>query len=142
MKNVLLASTIIASAMCVTPLSPLMAQQVPPATQLPDRATQSGPLRDENRPPDKPISIPKDIIQKQDVEGATGDEAARFTLSGFRYQGNSLFDKAALDAELAGYIGREVSLSELYTAARQVTALYGAEGRLLLPVADCVDSVF
>jgi hemolysin activation/secretion protein len=73
---------------------------------------------------------------------ATPGGTTRFTVRAFSLTGNSLIDTAALQAELAFFTGREITLADLRQATAALEALYGQRGRLarvVLPSQDITE---
>jgi hemolysin activation/secretion protein len=60
--------------------------------------------------------------------------ALRITLREIRFEGASVIPRARLEERARRYVGREVSGEELFELARELTALYRAEGYLLSQV--------
>lgn len=74
-----------------------------------------------------PIAIPSSPDQKA-PEGA---DAHRFTLNSVSFEGNAALSNDRLQALAKDYVGKEISLGQVYQLASQVTAAYRAEGFIL-----------
>lgn len=75
--------------------------------------------------------------------GAIASGGPSFTLRKLDFVGNSAIASTRLDAAMAEWIGREVTLADLQSIANAVTTLYREEGYLLaeaiIPVQEIVD---
>ncbi len=92
----------------------------------------SGTLLRESTPP-PPLrhqeQAPKILPQQQPKEVAPS--GVRVKVSGFTFTGNTLFSTAELTALMSGYIGKELTLAELDSAAATITNAYRARGYFL-----------
>lgn len=99
------------------PTMPAMAQDSPGAIAPPSRLAPPDALRE-------PVSETP-ATQPQAPAGGT---LARLRVERFRFQGHSLFDDAALQAQLAAFTGRALTLDHLFEAADAIAALYHRAG--------------
>lgn len=86
-------------------------------------------------PTPPPVSGPAEVIVAPKLPrpaGAAGD--TKITVQRIEFNGNSLFTTAELQAVVAGYLNRPVSLVEIYTAADAVADLYIQKGYSLATV--------
>lgn len=74
-----------------------------------------------------PIEIPS-IPQQQAPEGASQH---RFTLSGVSFEGNAAVSNDELQAIAKDYVGKEISLAQVFEMSNRVTAAYRARGYIL-----------
>ena len=101
------------------------------AAELPD----AGRLLKENTPP---ISlIPQQTIpplQQPVSPKVQARDGTRVTVSGFIFTGNTLFSSSELATLMAGSIGKEMTLTELNSAAAAITTKYRDQGYFLASV--------
>jgi hemolysin activation/secretion protein len=71
----------------------------------------------------------------------TGAQAVRFTLDRILLDGNTRLPPPEVDAEAAAYVGREITLADLYGLANALTAKYRNGGYLLSQVIVPAQSV-
>lgn len=72
------------------------------------------------------------------------DNSVTVTVQGFKVEGNTVISTEEIQAVLAPWVGKTVTLSELENAANQVATLYQAKGRLVqvtLPPQKITDGV-
>jgi hemolysin activation/secretion protein len=77
------------------------------------------PARQETRPPSKPL-IPS-------IDDKTG---IKIRVTGFSFDGNTLFSREELQEELADFIGQELTMSQLEGAAQRIVSFYRKRGRI------------
>lgn len=68
---------------------------------------------------------------QRELEAPSGAESVRFTLSGIRFDGATVFGSAELEALAGDYLDHEISLADLYALANRVTAAYRNAGYIL-----------
>lgn len=113
----------------------LLALTICASTALAADIPDSGRLLRESAPP--PAVAPRQQlpdIQKPVEQKESKDQSpsgVRVTVSGFTFTGNTVFSSAELSALLAGYIGKELTLTELNAVAAQITEAYRARGYFL-----------
>lgn len=111
-------------------LSPLIAfgQQTPPTP---------GSVTDTLKPAPKIEPLPPAPVDAPAPQGRAGVPAGgrEITVERFVFEGNTAYDDATLDALIAGYRARPVTLYDLYEAADRVAAHYIGEGYTLTTVA-------
>jgi hemolysin activation/secretion protein len=83
------------------------------------------------QPPPPSVGTPIEIPQSQaaPAHGAAG--GVPFTLSSVDFQGNTVLPNSTLQALAAPYIGRQVTLDQVYELADRVTAAYRDAGYIL-----------
>lgn len=81
-------------------------------------------------PPVRPDATPR---SRSTPTNGSGSEA-RITVSRFEFTGNRLFNSCDLAAVIADYVGKSISLNELYEAADKVTDFYADHGYTLANV--------
>jgi hemolysin activation/secretion protein len=74
-----------------------------------------------------PIAIPSSPEQKAPADS----DAHRFTLSGVSFEGNVALSDDRLQTIAKDYIGKEITLAQVYQLASKVTAAYRSEGYIL-----------
>lgn len=95
------------------------AQAVPPgAVPRPPEPAAPTPMR------------PPDLIAPQRPP-PSGAPAQAVRVERFKVNGNTLVDRAEIDAALAGFVGRTLDFSQIADAADAITALYRKRGWLL-----------
>lgn len=95
-------------------------------------APDAGQMLRESTPP--PVLAPPrqpDISTPADKPAVTPESGVRIAVAGFTYQGNTLFSAAELDAIMAPYVGKELTLADLERAVGNITNAYRAKGYLL-----------
>ena len=101
------------------------------AADLPD----AGRLLKENTPP---TSItPRQTISPLEKKVTTEKQVldgTRVMVSGFRFTGNTLFTSSELSAIMSGSIGKEMTFTELNSAAAAITSKYRNRGFVLASV--------
>ncbi len=92
----------------------------------------SGSLLRESAPP--PTLRPQQLLPKiepQQPQKEAETSGVRVRVSGFTFTGNTVFSGKELAALMSGYIGKELTLAELNTAAASITSAYRARGYFL-----------
>ena len=92
----------------------------------------SGSLLRESAPP--PTLRPQQLLPKiepQQPQKEAETSGVRVRVSGFTFTGNTVFSGKELAALMSGYIGKELTLAELNTAAATITNAYRAKGYFL-----------
>ena len=92
----------------------------------------SGSLLRESAPP--PTLRPQQLlplIEPQQPQKEIKTTGVRVKVSGFTFTGNTIFSGEELTALMSGYIGKELTLAELNTAAATITNAYRAKGYFL-----------
>jgi len=74
-----------------------------------------------------PIAIPS----SPDQTAPQGAEGHKFTLSAVNFDGNVTLPNETLQALAKPYVGKEISLTQVYQLASEVTAAYRAQGYIL-----------
>ena len=90
------------------------------------------PGRAEERylPPEQAPSVgaPLDVPATADQKAPEGAASKRFELSSVTFEGNKTLSDAALQEIAASYVGKEISLAQVFELAGKVTAAYRSEG--------------
>lgn len=91
----------------------------------------SGTFLRESAP--QPVAPRKDLpkIPKPPEQREQAPSGVRVKVSGFVFTGNTIFSSTELSAILANYLGKELTLDELNTAAAEITNAYRARGYFL-----------
>jgi hemolysin activation/secretion protein len=124
-------------------LLPLAAALLPAAAAAQAESVDPGQLERRFQAPPAPRAAP--IVVPEPKAAPAPPEAARirFTLTGVRLEGATVFAPGELEPLWAELLGREVSLAELYRLAGAITARYGNAGyplaRALVP-AQTIDA--
>lgn len=84
------------------------------------------------KPPPPTVGAPIDIPATPPTQAPEGGQGAHFRLSAVIFEGNTVFPDARLQAIAAPYIGRDVTIADVYTLADQVTAAYRNAGYILV----------
>ncbi|MEC9356607.1 MAG: ShlB/FhaC/HecB family hemolysin secretion/activation protein [Pseudomonadota bacterium] len=121
------ASRVLAALILLSPVISL-AQQTPPTPGSVTDTLKPAP-RIEPLPP-APVDTP--TPQSRAEVPAGGRE---ITVERFVFEGNTAYDDATLDALVADYLGRPVTLYDLYEAADRLAAHYISQGYTLTTVA-------
>lgn len=113
--------------LCCTPTQ-LLAQEAP---ILPDTLPLPKPSPEIPTPPAPPIT-PLDINPFRLPSGIDpqADPSVILTPSQFIFQGNTLFTDDQLQAVVSDYIGKRISVGELFQLEEAITQLYVSEGYL------------
>ncbi len=92
------------------------------------------PLKPDEPPPS--VSAPADTIVPPKLPRVTGAAAGetKITVQRIEFNGNTLFTTAELQAAVAGYLNRAISLVDIYDAADAVADLYIQKGYALATV--------
>lgn len=77
------------------------------------------------------VGAPIEIPSSPEQTAPAGSEAHKFTLKSVSFDGNTKLSSEQLSAIAAPYIGKEISLAQVYELASKVTAAYRAEGYIL-----------
>ena len=115
-----------------TTLKPGLAQRLSPSKGIPP---SSAPSRIEKQlepppPPQKPLE-PITVPQRDDLTPPADAEQQKFRLDSLKIDGATVYPKDRLQQIYGQFLGREVSLSDLYTIANQITRLYRKDGYFL-----------
>ncbi len=86
--------------------------------------TNPGNVDQRFRPQPAPPSVgsPLDIPAARPQQLPPGAESAHFTLTGVTFKGNTVFSDAQLQSYAARYVGKEITLAQIYELADEVTA--------------------
>ncbi len=108
--------------------------QTPPA-QLPG-SVDPGRLQQRFETPPQPRAAPEPLLPEGERK-LSPEEASkiRFTLSAIKLTGNTVFSEADLLDIYQPYLGREVSLADIYKIAEAITARYRNAGYVLAKAA-------
>lgn len=101
-----------------------------PASAQPSSPAQVD-QRFRQRPETPSIGAPLAIPAPQAASAAPSADAPRFTLSGFRFEGNTAIPAAELQVLAAPYLGHEIGLAQVNELADKITALYRDRGYIL-----------
>lgn len=118
----------------------------PSADDLRASGATAGQLQQELQrqlPPLQNLPQPGPQVQKPIVREAP-DNSVTVTVQGFKVEGNTVISTEDIQAVLAPWLGKTVTLSELENAANQVATLYQAKGRLVqvtLPPQKITDGI-
>lgn len=115
--------------------APVFAQAQTPPAQLPGSA-DPGRLQQRFEAPPQPRAAPEPLLPEGERQ-VSPEEAAkiRFTLSAIRLMGNTVFTEADLTDLYQPYLGKEVSLADIYQIADAITARYRNAGYVLAKAA-------
>lgn len=95
-------------------------------------SVQPGQIERELRPTPMPRAVPDGaMIPMPSIKAPAGAEGIRFLLREVTFSGNTRISVDVLRADAQSYLGREVTLADLYTIAERVTARYRNEGYVL-----------
>lgn len=104
----------------------VMAQTVPPSTD--GGALRQQIERDAQANQPAPAPVPKlDVGSAPTAKGGEGEVFVK----GFRYDGNTLIGDGELNALVAGYAGKKITISQLHWAAQEISTLYSRRGWLV-----------
>lgn len=96
------------------------------------RTVQPGQIERELKPEPVPRAVPEGaLIPMPGVKAPPGAEGIRFVLREVTFAGNTRIAAHVLCADAQPYLGREVTLSDLYAIAERVTARYRNDGYVL-----------
>jgi hemolysin activation/secretion protein len=123
----LLTAIACATAACAT------LAQTPPAQQLPP-TIDPGRIQDRLDPPRVPRGAEIPELKGPQREAPDDLKALRVTLKSVRIEGASAEMAPRLQAQADGYVGREISVGEIFELARALTATYRAAGYILSQV--------
>lgn len=125
-----LAASILARIALLS-LTPLAAEVCAQTSPLPG-SVQPGQIERDLKPAPAPRAIPDGaLIPVPGIKAPAGADGIRFPLREITFSGNTRIASAVLRAEAQPYLGREVTLAELYALAERVTARYRNEGYVL-----------
>lgn len=102
--------------------NPALAQPSSPA-QVDQRFRQ--------RPEAPSVGAPLAVPAPPGAGTTPAPDSLRFTLSGFRFEGNTVIPERDLQAMAASYLGHEISLAQVNELADRITALYRDRGYIL-----------
>ncbi|MDR0634005.1 MAG: hypothetical protein LBF91_03410 [Azoarcus sp.] len=120
MKNILLPFFL---APLLFPLAAHAQTHIPDAGQI-LRETRPAPPPDERRPPEP------DIEQSEDLPLSLPDDQS-LRVDAFRFEGAECIAEDVLQAAIADYRGRALSMADIEAAAERITALYRERGYLV-----------
>ncbi len=84
--------------------------------------------------PPEPVASAPDLATPPAAQSAPATPVATLTVQRFEIAGNTLFETAELQTLIAGYLGRPVTLLEIYAAADRIAAHYAEHGYTLASV--------
>jgi hemolysin activation/secretion protein len=116
---------------CVVLLSTIGVEVVPIRGMA---QTQPDPGRIEQQlPPPTPIEPQPEISvpQKEDLTAPPGAEQQKFLLKSLTIEGSTVYPLERFQPLYAQFLGKEVSLADLYAIAGQITKLYRQDGYIL-----------
>ena len=114
----------VVSAVCLSGLAtPALAQQSAQPSHVDERFAP--------KPTPPSVGAPIEIPQAPAAPAHKGGGGVPFTLSSVDFQGNTVLSNSELHALAAPYIGRQVTLDQVYELADQITAAYRAAGYIL-----------
>ncbi len=117
--------TVLLASLLAIPAPVCFAADIPDSGQLLRQiAPVPSPVQRES-----PKALPQPAEQKPEV--STG---AKVKVAGFTFSGNTLFSSNELSALMSGYLGRELTFSELEVAVADITKLYRTKGYFLASV--------
>ncbi|HET7333808.1 MAG TPA: ShlB/FhaC/HecB family hemolysin secretion/activation protein [Rhizomicrobium sp.] len=105
-----------------------------PAAALAQTTSEPGHIDERFRPqPEKPtVGAPIDIPATPRTTAPKGSEGVHFKLKSVEFTGNSVLSDSVLQQMASSYVGREVTLAEVYALADSVTAEYRSRGYILV----------
>lgn len=77
------------------------------------------------------VGVPIEIPASPEQKAPEGAAAHRFTLRSVSFEGNATLPDATLQGLAKDYIGKEISLAQVFELASRVTATYRAQGYIL-----------
>jgi hemolysin activation/secretion protein len=110
---------------------PATAAQPDAGTMLREFKEHPPPSRQETKPPSEPHISPSD-----DKTGI------KIKVTGFDFEGMTLFSREELQEELADFVGKELTMSQIEVAAQRIVSFYSKSGRIasaLLPRQEVKD---
>lgn len=107
--------------------------QVSAQTDTPGQVSESLKPAPELTLPSSP-EVDIDATQPVRVVPLVAADQALLTVKGFEFTGNALFSEQHLSAQLRSYIGRRVTLADLYEAADRIAGFYHEQGYTLATV--------
>lgn len=118
-------------------LSGLVAILLPAATPLSAQDVTPGTVQDTLRPPpeiERPQPVPDPVEAPRQRRGTPPASGRTLVVQRFVFGGNQLYSDAQLAALVADYVGRPITLLELYEAADRVAEHYQRNGYTLASV--------
>jgi len=108
----------------------------PPPPSLPPGSSTPGSIGDTLKQPPalQPPTATPGISTPQSQAPASAAQGATILVSHFSFSGNTLFTEAMLAPLVADYIGRPITLAQLYEAADKVADFYTRKGYALASV--------
>jgi hemolysin activation/secretion protein len=97
-----------------------------------------GQVGDTLRPPPEIKDAPEPVVETQRAEpddSAKPDSGPTVVVKQFQFSGNQLYSALELEAVVAGYLNRPVSLIDIFAAADSVASHYAKDGYTLASVA-------
>ena len=115
---------------------PVCAHAAPPPPALPPGGSTPGAIGDTLKQPPalQPPTATPGITAPPSQAPAGGAQSATILVSHFSFSGNTLFSEAVLAPLVADYIGRPITLAQLYEAADKVADFYTRKGYALASV--------
>ena len=106
------------------------AEAAPPAPSLPAGTPTPGQVQSSlpTAPPPPQLKGAPAISTPSTAGSGIAPGGPTVTVQRFEISGNSVFPDAALQAEVAGFLGRPLTLAELYEAADALTKYYQSHG--------------
>lgn len=98
--------------------------QAPTPGQIEDTLKQSPQLQAPHAP----------VIKTEQSVPRIADQGRKIVVSNFAFSGNTVYDRATLEAVVKGYLNRPVSLMDIYAAADAITDYYVRNGYSLASV--------
>jgi hemolysin activation/secretion protein len=114
---------LIVAAALMCSLAPAMAQPSSEPSHVDERFRP--------QPAAPSVGAPIEIPSTQQPAAPGGAQAISFTLSAISFEGNKAIPESRLQALAAPYIGRPVTLAQIYELADKITAEYRAAGYIL-----------
>ncbi|HEY0283123.1 MAG TPA: ShlB/FhaC/HecB family hemolysin secretion/activation protein, partial [Rhizomicrobium sp.] len=83
-------------------------------------------------PPPPTLGAPVEIPIAPQSVAPSDSQKVPFTLSGVSFEGNNVLPTSQLQALAASYVGRSITLADVYELADRITAAYRAAGYILV----------
>ena len=125
MRGSVLAFTSVALGMCAWG-APGLAAPPPTSSTLPTPGQVQSTLPTQAPTPPKAQAAP--ISHAAATPSGVAPGGPSVTVQGFAIEGNSAISTQDLEAQIAGYVGKSLTLAELYDVADVLTRYYRAEG--------------
>lgn len=77
------------------------------------------------------VGAPVEIPSTPDQQAPADADAHRFTLTSVAFEGNKVLSDGELQSIAADYVGKEISLTQVFELASRTTAAYRAQGHIL-----------